>query len=180
VLHVRRGGSAAAVQSNAAAAVYLNSMYFALNQVVGSSDFTNLFDEYRINCVVVKLIPRVNTVQTLANGTEIPNNYVPNLHWVYDYDDANVPSNTDTLLEYGNYRVKAFDRPITWKIKPKYALAAYSGAFTSYKPMRGWLDVASPSIQHYGVKFAVDTLQPSQYTSFVIRPIYYISFRNTR
>jgi len=119
-------------------------------------------------------------VQVPATVGQAPINNIPTLHWVYDYDDGNVPSNVDELLQYGNYRCCNFDKTITMKIRPKFSIAAYSGAFPSYKPMTGWLDCASPSIQHYGVKFAVDSFTAGQYIDFVIRPIYYLSFRYVR
>lgn len=180
LIHIRRAGSAASVSVNPAGTVYINSTYFQLNSVINPTELTALFDEYRINCVVLSFIPRPNVVQVLANGNEVPNNYVPTFHYAIDYDDANLVSNVDQLAEYGNYHFTEFNKKINVKIKPKFATAAYSGAFTSYKPGKGWLDCASPGIQHYGLKFAVDTTFPNQYISFVIRPIYYLSFRMTR
>lgn len=179
-LHVRRGGSAIAVSTNPASTVYLNSAYFSLNSIINPTDFTNLFDEYRINCVVLKFIPRSNYVQNLATTATAANNYLPTLHWVVDLNDSNVPSNVDSLLEYNGYHCRNFTRTVTIKIRPKFSLAAYSGAFTSYKPTKGWIDTGSPNVQHYGLKFAIDSVLPNQYIDFVIRPIYYVSFRRTK
>lgn len=151
-----------------------------LSNVVNNSEFTTLFDQYRINAIVLKFIPRLNMVQVPTVVGQAPINNIPTLHWVYDYDDANAPSNVDELLQYNNYRCCNFDKTVTMKIKPRFSLAAYSGAFTSYKPASGWLDCASPSIQHYGVKFAVDSFTAGQFIDFIIRPIYYLSFRYVR
>jgi len=53
----------------------------------------------------------------------------------------------------------SLDATVTFsrKWRPHIATAAYSGVFTSFKNEPStWIDVASPGVQHYGLKVAAD------------------------
>jgi hypothetical protein len=61
---------------------------------------------------------------------------------------------------------------------PKVAIASYNGVFTGYsqnnKPV--WVDSGSPSVAHYGIKWAVyNFADPTQYIDVSIKA--WVSFR---
>lgn len=147
------------------------------------STFGDLFDQYRINKVVIKLMPRAQT--THANGTAIGT--TPSyMYHVCDYDDANVPATLNEILEYENCRtVSTCDGKVhTITLKPHIALAAFSGAFTSYANARNqWLDCASTTIQHYGWKAIMPPAGIGNAVGSVQFDVifkYYLSFKNVR
>jgi len=65
------------------------------------------------------------------------------------------------------------------KFIPHVAVASYSGTFTSFtNEVAPWIDIASPSVQHYGLKTAcTPTTAVVQYTA---RARLSVSFRNVR
>jgi len=112
---------------------------FSLNQLPDSSQFTALFDAYRILHVKVIFNPTTNTGPCAAIQT------------VIDYDDSNLlvgsPAGRDTFMSVscGQY----FER----NLAPRAALALYGGAFTSFGQIANpWTDCGNPFVQHYGLK----------------------------
>jgi hypothetical protein len=125
-----------------------NSLVISLtSDVPNYAAYTAVFDQYRIERVEAWIIPNGNsTAPASSNGGA----------WTtaVDYDDGNTPtaftqvSDKQTALTTGvlagHYH--------SWV--PQYATAAYSGTFVSFSAERGWVDSASPSVQHYGLKLA--------------------------
>jgi len=122
-----------------------NSYTFTLSALPDSSEFTALFDQYRIMQVRVEFTPLfTDTSATVA---------YPPIYSAIDYDDAN----SVTGLQINEYDSVMFTPTGTYFeriFNPRIALAAYSGAFTSFaQPKVGtWVDCASPSVVHYGLK----------------------------
>lgn len=131
---------------------------FSLDMLPNYSEFTSLYDQYRINAVVVK----IKFMQQTPSQTEqvaVPDVVQPVLHWIVDSTDAAPPTTLDQIRQYGNYRYKAMtaNSPINIKIFPKFARANYRTAVTTgYSPARGWVETASPNVPHYGLKMLVD------------------------
>lgn len=119
---------------------------FKLSDLPNHTEFTALFDQYRIRMVEVKFMPVINSsnVNDKQNATLIT---------CVDTDDASLPGFASELLQYSNHQVKPTYQAHYMKIYPRAALAVYQGAFTAYgqaPPM--WFDCASPDIQFYGLK----------------------------
>jgi hypothetical protein len=130
---------------------YDQALGIALNILPGYAEFTSLFDQYRIMMVEVTFYSPYVTIQATATPKLM-------LHTVNDYDDYTAVTPT-AMQEYETYQQRdlSFGKPIHFSFKPRVALAAYSGAFTSYANQGNqWLDVASPAVQHYGLKYALE------------------------
>lgn len=68
-------------------------------------------------------------------------------------------------------------------LRPRTAMAAYSGAFTSYANMSDqWIDLNSTSVQYYGFKLLLPPASVSSLSSPAIDLMfdYTIVFRNVR
>lgn len=144
------------------------SLYITVGDMPDYTAFQGMFDRYRIRGVGVKIIPY--TTQSLAQetGGSNPSSSVI-IHSVIDYDDSNTPAASDAgvnqLREFESYKVQNMN---TGKgffkryFKPRQALATYAGAFTSYANSKAmWNDWNSPSVQHYGLKFIMETFNPN-------------------
>jgi len=123
---------------------------FSLSQLPNATSFAALFDRYRIRQARVTFNP--NAVEgTLTSGVTAGPIYT-----VLDYDDP-TPITIANLVNYDNLKTAPagafFERTLT----PRVALAAYSGVFTSFAQgnPNQWIDVASPSVQYYGIKFGL-------------------------
>nr|QTE03422.1 MAG: capsid protein [Phoenicopteridae CRESS-DNA-virus sp.] len=164
---------------------FIGAAFFRLSDVFGASEFTGLFDSYKINCVVLKIIPdqgpKLDGAWTVRTP---PIMYNPQFHWALDYND-NTPVNTNVLVEYQTYKTTPFTRPITIKLYPRSSSPVYNNAVTTgyaISPRGQWIDISSPNVGHYAMKFAVDNMNhsQSQIVNFKIRPIYYLSFKGVK
>lgn len=164
---------------------------FNLNDVPNSSEFTALFDAYRINCVVFRIYPVATESATAGSASTSGPAQNGWIHSVIDYDDYAVITASDVgmdeLRQYPSYKVKnlASYRPIKRKIYPKLLMAGQStGGFNMAIQQRPkWIDQANPSCLHYGFKFVIEILNTgnsASYHYFKIEPIYYMSFKNMR
>jgi hypothetical protein len=115
------------------------------------SSYTGAFDQYRILMAETIFRPRANVSQISST------NGLGTLYTVIDYDDASTVSGLALLANYENCIITAPYQQNRRCLKPRCALAAYSGTFTSYANVEApWIDAASPSVIHYGLKYGVD------------------------
>jgi hypothetical protein len=121
---------------------------FTLSALPDSTEFTSLFDTYRITCVKLNFMPLfIDTSATVA---------YPPLLTAIDYDDGNA-TGFNILEEYDSALRSNTGQFFQRTFTPRSASAAYSGVFTSFQQNKAWQwhDCASPSIIHYGLKYAI-------------------------
>jgi hypothetical protein len=142
---------------------------FALAQV---NDYTHLqlvFHEYRIAMVEVSFLPQVNQINTTGFSTGFTT--------AIDYADATAIS-IAALRDYPSAQTTEDYTKQVRTIIPRVAVAAYSGAFTSYMAVEApWISTASPSVQHYGVKYGIRVAGAALVYNVFVR--YHLQFRNT-
>jgi len=150
-------------------------LYFVFSNISGYSNFATVFDQYRLRAVSVTLSPRAIPVSS-------PTDIQPRLWTCFDYDDANA-INRAMIEQYDSCVLSPPGTGVTRTIVPRMAVAAYSGSFTSYANVADmWLDIASPNVQHYGVKFVIEAGVAGQ-TNLVMYALSYTAFwefRSTR
>lgn len=145
---------------------------FKLSDLPNYTEFTSLFDKYRITGIRAQFLPRVNIMDLKnvnASFTEIP----PVLT-VVDYDDASGTDDYASLCQYENAKIHNQFRPFSVYFKPMVAIAAYQGAFTGYSSSRKtWIDAASPSVEYYALKWATP---PYSAINSIANPTYDVIF----
>jgi hypothetical protein len=145
---------------------------FTLGALPDSTEFTALFDQYRIMQVRMEFTPLfVDTSATVP---------YPPIYTVIDYDD----SNTITGLQANEYDSVMFSPTGTYferTFNPRIAVAAYSGAFTSFmQPKAGtWVDCASPGVIHYGLKTVLPVANAANQV-WQVRAHLFLQFRESR
>lgn len=156
---------------------------FKLDNVVNPSDFTNLYDQYRINKITLYL-----ERQTPANASQfltgLPNKKIRVVH---DYTDAFPLSQEDDYLEYSNCKGYSSNRNIVITLYPKIKniIENKDGAGISGNTMnsnRVWLDTAEDEIPHFGLKiFIPESLSTVNDTPlYKVRAKFDLSFKNTK
>lgn len=152
VANVTASTSGAGIRSDAAGA-----MSFNLNSLPNSSEFSALFDEYKIMKVSLKWVPFGDSVDMpIATMTGTSSLLSPGgpLITVVDYDDNTAPTAAADLLQYQTSKVTPIPKPLSMTIRPKFATEVYrSGLSTAYGARTGWLDTDSADVPHYGVKY---------------------------
>lgn len=117
----------------------------SLSDFPSSSDFTNLFDEYRMVQFTFEFFPSSPTMSA------------PPIYTAVDPDDAAAPTSADSLRQFDTCLIVPSGRFFERTFTPNVSTALYGGgAFTSYgtiSPYKTWIDNASPSVLHYGLKY---------------------------
>lgn len=131
------------------------SGYYSLATLPSYTEFTDLFDQYRIVWVKWKIF--WNHPTDMMNFAGAQTTGVPILYTMKDTNDGSVPVSVAAMSQNETFQSYLMTRPITVSFRPKCAQAVYSGAFTSYAEQgMPWVDSNSPSVQYYGIKWAVD------------------------
>jgi hypothetical protein len=124
------------VQSGAAQA-------FTFGLFSGSASLASTFDQYRIDQLETWIT--ATTPNSLAS--------FPILTTAVDLDDANVPASSNAVEDHIGAVTSDGPGGHYHKWKPHVAVAAYSGAFTSYANLPSqFIDSASPNVSHFGLK----------------------------
>lgn len=175
----RRMAAPAIVSGNIAYAPYQSNTNISLSNVVNSSDFTNLFDQYRINTVVIKFWLRIDPGAQAAGAASYPK-----LYWVRDKNSSTPLSQTE-MRERADCKVVVLhpNRPVVMKFKPNLLTQQlYTTVGTSaYTPVfNQWIDAkTSPSAFYYGALWNIDDLTNTNY-KVDIESIYYFQCKNTQ
>jgi hypothetical protein len=125
----------------------------ALSNLAGYTDYTSAFDKYRILEVQVEFIPNNQGVVTTSSNL---------ISTVIDYDDATALT-TGSEYEYDSCYTCNSNQNFKRTFIPRLALAAYSGAFSSYAEAKAgqWIDCASASVQHFALKCIIYPSTPA-------------------
>jgi len=154
----------------------LASSFVALNFLATDyDDFANMstvFDQYRIAMIEVFLVPNLSTTISVSQDTGL-------FASVLDYDDFNPLTTYQQALDYENVLFGSGIEGHYRRFIPHIAIAAYSGTFVSFaNETAPWIDMASGTVQHYGLKTAW-TVTDSAYV-YRVQCRYHFEFRNVR
>lgn len=131
----------------------VNKAYsFALSSVSNVTEFSGLFDAYRLNKVFIRAIPLFNTWQAAPDDESHPS--LPQIVDIVDYDDATILATSSDYLEFGTHRIHRGDKEWKRKFTPACAINVFQSATaTGYKQaFKQWINLANASIPHYGYK----------------------------
>lgn len=184
-----------ALGSGAGTKLYGTMTYqFSIEGLPNLTEFTNLFDAYRINKIVMKITPRATSVDVSSPGTSFyQEGPSPILHYVIDNDDVTTPSadqsGIDVLRQFATYKQVRLtgNRPFKVVIKPRPVSTVYgysTGLLINPRKQGAWMNCANTNIKHYGFKSILEYLAPSANTSwrynFEVDTTYYMSFKGVR
>lgn len=167
------------------------SYQFMLQNLPSFTEFTNLFDQYKVLSVRIRFIPFQTTSISDLNTT---NQCLSLIHSsVIDYDDsvlfASSNAGLQEMRQYESFREKNLFRPsgqFVRKIRPHVSVPVYkSGVSSAYSnvPAR-WIDCNYTDVEHYGFKGMFQVFAPSSSIAYFvwIRPEIKVTlaFRNVR
>jgi hypothetical protein len=162
-----------AVNTSSTTLAVFYAQAFLASYIDQISSLTAVFDQYRIDEIEVWIIPRIGVNN--SSNTEDHGLFAS----VIDYDDYNSLTGFNQALDYTNVLVTNGKDGHYRRFKPHVAVAAYSGAFTSFLNEESpWIDAASTGVQHFGLKTAW-TATDSVYNQS-IQALYHMSWRNVR
>lgn len=147
------------------------ALTFSLAQLTNPTEFTSLFDSFKISGIKLVFMPRISESNGPAGsqgfGTFI---YSP------DYDDGTVPSSSIELLERQSHRVKQIGstRPFKIFLKPSAGVTLVGG----FGQTKGWSDTANNGILYYGLKYAWTNVVVSSIMDLYVT--YYLKFKGVK
>lgn len=149
--------------------LFLSRQYeVQFNDMIQSSDFTSLFDMYRITKVTYKfqLINVPEAIQTLnASGNGVNDGRINNTNWypkmwyVMDYDGGATETLNSIRERQGvKCRILRPNKEIKVSFTPKCRVLTYKTADTEgYAPKNIKIDMNDTDVPHYGMAVVFDT-----------------------
>jgi len=124
---------------------------FILNRVLGSSEFTTLFDQYRITAVqcIYRPNPNVNDMSRTGHTPVRPE------LWICFDPDSNTDTGTAAIKQRGTAMWKDGLQIHKWWVHPKPLNAIQrtsdpSEGIATGGSNDGWIDMSNPNVVHYG------------------------------
>jgi len=174
--------------SNDSTITVRDGLSFQLTDIINFSSFTTIWDQYRIDQVIVKFIPVLTTVvnrpfdDSTNPGASVGE--IPRLTTMIDRDDRAVPLDFNQIFQRPQSRTKMATKAIIWKFTPNRLVEVYrSTTSTAYKidtNKKQFLDCGYSNVPHYGLKFALEATSPSNCYQYRIERSFKISFKNRR
>lgn len=152
---------------------YATNYVFKLSDLPNYTEFTSLFDEYKISCIVLKFTPLYPTNLSATDYGQI--------YTMIDKDD-NATLSVVQAQQYQNIKVRGGLKGKTIVIRPKIKGLIYnnSGVTTGQSSLiNEWIDVAYPDVTHYCLK-NVWTQTPVVTLYQRVEATYYLKFKNVR
>jgi hypothetical protein len=144
-----RYASANPIFSTSASVTVFYATAITLNSFDNYSEYTGLFDQYRIDDVEVWIDAASPGLASTASTN------VGQLFTAVDLDDNTAPSSIVQVESKPGACVTTGMVGHYHRWKPHMAVAVYSGTFTSFaNAPSNWIDSASPGVAHYGIKLA--------------------------
>lgn len=123
----------------------LGAFVFALNQLPDYTDFTRLFDMYRIAKIEICYFPEYTE---LTDAALVSNAKNVQFNTVVDLTDASSPGTVDEVLQYQQIA----STPITKEHTRRWEPTILMGGTT---PCRCWLPTSNDGERHYALKFGI-------------------------
>lgn len=149
-----------------------------LTDVPDHTEFTKLFDQYRISGASFKLVPRWNVTQSLPTGT-IPGLPPSQVMTCFDFD-GNGPTTLQAILQYQNLKMTRGTSVHQRYLKPATLAMAYETTVsTAYVPKwNQFIDTANDAVPHYGLYGIIPNIGVTY--SYDLYATYYIQCKNVR
>lgn len=145
--------------------------------IAGSAEFTALFDQYRINKVVLKFIP-------LANSSEVAGQATTLFYSALDFNDDTPVASEAEIVEYSSCKITQGLRYHTrvWTPTTLDMLTDDTGATTyiGNPKIKQWISTSAPSVPHYGLKYFRPAQPAGQLVTYKLVKIVYFSCRSVK
>lgn len=169
-------GNIIALNNGGATTNAATAFSFKLTDLPQYTDFTNLFDQYKITGVKLDFIPFADNVswEVASNGAAVSAPGGP-LMIAADYDDVSVPASASDMLSRQNVKVVPVGRRYQMFIRPKFNDVANS---TTVVPARGFIDCDTATAPHYGIKcwMAAPNVSNTSFT-YQVWATYYVTLK---
>lgn len=160
--------------------VAYGAMSFQLDQLPAYTEFASLFDQYRIEKIDLVFSTRLDPSSSSAAAQA----WFPRLFTLVDNDDTTTPGGADELRQSARCQLAIVkpDAFVKRSFAPKCLSTVYNTAVSSGYALSDstWLDMATPSVPHYGLKYAVENLSTLNTQTILVEVSFHLAFRDSR
>lgn len=125
---------------------------FSLSDIGNAAELIALFDQFRLDKVVVKITPTFNSIDAPSIASSM---ITPQIFTAIDYDDNTAPPSEASIREFGSCKETNGSKAHIRTLVPKVLTMAYKTALTTaYAPAKSamYIDCADSTVPHYGLK----------------------------
>lgn len=168
--------------------VISGSYAFRLSDLPAPTDFSSLYDQYKIKGVKIYFIPVSNVVVGITGGVSgHPGTYFSNrLFTAIDYNDGTAPTSVDQMREYQNSKWTPYNRIHKRWIRPAVSAVPSSGETLQWPgKSQPWVPTTNNAVYYFGLKYAMDSVTGITPPStgdllYQVEATYYLSFKGPR
>lgn len=161
-------------------AVYGALFIEPLTDIPAWTEFSNLFDSYKLMALKVMFIPLADNTTSIGNETV----YFNRIFSCIDYNDRSVPTTISEVREYENCKFSPGNRIHKRYFKPNFTIDMENtiGQGTSSNSQKAWLNTNNAGdVEHFGLKYAIETLgSTASYTLYKVEYKVYLAFKSVR
>lgn len=161
----------------ASGATSYQGVSFTLGDIPDVTDFTALYDQYKILALKVQWLPRGNSSDVANQGS------ISRMFSVIDRDDDATPSSIDQLCQYESLKVTPTTQVHKRYFKPSIRREIATGLGTTGSEVANpqWIDVTNTNVKHYGLKLAIQGPTPVGLSiTYDAMVTFYMAFKNVR
>lgn len=158
------------ITSTSASTTY-GASSFNLSQVPGYTDFTALYDFYKIKAIKLSFVPWSN-VTNGNSGTE----HFQRIFTVIDYNDVGIPTAVTDLQQYKSCKWSPNNRIHKRYFKPKTIIDSYN-ELALVLDKQPWVPTTNTTNSYYGIKWAIES-QINLTTLYKIEAKFYLAFKS--
>lgn len=152
---------------------------FRIANLESSTDFTSLYDQYKIKGVSIKVIPLSDSATAQSSG------FIPTLYWRTDNDDSAAPANEGEMRQAQDVKTMRLTGPRSIYIPYPKSVVDVNGTANAYAANASrWINCADTTVFHHGLKMWFKNVdlraQPNTITAFRIEVMYYLLFRGVQ
>lgn len=155
---------------------------FRLSDLQGYTEFTDLFDMYKICAVKIEIIPVFNSIDGHVQTTTLQT-VCPPVISVLDYNDNNVITSEADMLEYESHKMTLGWKKHTRYLKPKCQTYVKELTNAAAMPKRSYLSTEFADVDHYGAKvlfLPTGTMADQTGVTYYVYQTYYIACKNVK
>lgn len=146
-------------------------MQFKLNDIPQYTDFTNLFDSYKLRKVKVEFRPTVNSFDDSTDE-------IPQVLECVDYNTTVPLSGVDTVMAYQNVRQWSADKYHSRTFRPRYMIGDPTG--TKFSVSQQYQPTSNVDLLHYGLQWACPYFTNGSNVDIEIWVTYWVQCKSPR
>lgn len=152
---------------------------FKISDLPNYTELTNLYDQYKIKSVQLKIVPNVTSADINPVASSVG---LPSIHSVLDFSDSTALTSLNDYMQYSTYKATSplkIHKRFCYPKQLQYAYDQTAGAAAVADIKNVWIRSESVNIQHNGIKVMVPAATANS-CSYEVYATYYVLLKQTK